>query len=374
MENPLRILLLEDMAEDAGLVEYVLKKAGIAFVSMRVEEKEEFIDAVEKFSPDVVLSDHSLPQFNSREALKICREKKLEVPFILVTGTVSEEFAVESLKQGADDYILKSNLTRLPSAILNSLKQKEVEKNKKTAETALLQQNLELTKINQELDRFVYSASHDLRAPLKSVLGLVKLSMEDCEIQKFDQFGEYLQMMEKSILKLDLTIKDIINYSRNARTEIIKEEVHFSELIDCVIDDIKYLKGSENIEKRISINEPVPLYTDQGRLTVVLNNIISNSIKYHREQAGAFVSIDVKVDTLRAAITIKDNGIGIEETYLDKIFQMFYRATAQSEGSGLGLYIVKETIDKLNGTIKVESVYGQGTTFLIEIPNYYLTR
>src|SRR4051812_36111939 len=102
MEQPLRILILEDMEEDAGLVEHLLRKSNISFISKRVDERDEFIQAVDDFAPNVILSDHSLPQFNSTEALKICRDKELEVPFILVTGTVSEEFAVESLKQGAD--------------------------------------------------------------------------------------------------------------------------------------------------------------------------------------------------------------------------------------------------------------------------------
>lgn len=370
MEQPLRILILEDMEEDAGLVEHLLKKANISFVSKRVDERLEFIQAVEEFAPNIILSDHSLPQFNSTEALKICKEKELDIPFILVTGTVSEEFAVESLKQGADDYILKSNLTRLPTAIKNSLKQKEIQHNRRIAEKALLEQNEELTKINQELDRFVYSASHDLRAPLKSVLGLVKLSQEDYDNKRYDQFPDYLQMMEKSVIKLDSTIKDIINYSRNARTEVIKEKVNLHELITCVLEDMKYLQDPKNIEKKVVIDEKYPLYSDTSRLNVVLNNLISNSIKYSNSNVESVVNIHAIVHEDKAVIEIQDNGIGIEETYLDKIFNMFYRATSKSEGSGLGLYIVKETLEKMNGSIHVSSVINEGTKFIIEIPNY----
>ena len=124
MERALKILMLEDVPEDIGLIEHVLRKEGIQFNSYPVDTKEEYVKALDDFLPDVILSDHALPQFNSVEALSICRKNALNIPFILVTGTVSEEFAVSCLKQGADDYVLKSNLVRLPSAIVTKTKRR----------------------------------------------------------------------------------------------------------------------------------------------------------------------------------------------------------------------------------------------------------
>ena len=126
-EKVLKILMLEDLQDDVGLIERTLRKEGMAFSSKRVDSEEEFTLCLQHFQPDVILSDHALPQFNSLEALKICRKHAVNVPFILVTGTVSEEFAVSCLKQGADDYVLKSNMVRLPSAIHNALKQRHHE-------------------------------------------------------------------------------------------------------------------------------------------------------------------------------------------------------------------------------------------------------
>src|SRR5882762_2298948 len=113
MNTTLRILILEDVQDDVVLIEYALRKDGIQFEMMQVDSQEMFIRGLHEFKPDVILSDHSLPQFNSMEALKICRAQGLTIPFILVTGTMSEEFAVSCLKEGADDYVLKLNLTRL---------------------------------------------------------------------------------------------------------------------------------------------------------------------------------------------------------------------------------------------------------------------
>src|SRR5687768_18455246 len=124
MDRELKILMLEDLEEDIGLIEHSLRKEGLEFVSRYADTRDEYVRALEDFHPDVILSDHALPQFNSVEALTICRKTSFNTPFILVTGTVSEEFAVSCLKQGADDYVLKSNLVRLPTAIINALKQR----------------------------------------------------------------------------------------------------------------------------------------------------------------------------------------------------------------------------------------------------------
>lgn len=373
MEKDLKILMLEDIQDDVGLIERALKKQGISFVSRRVDTRDEFVDALTSFDPDVILSDHALPQFNSLEALNICRKQHLEVPFILVTGTVSEEFAVSCLKQGADDYVLKSNLVRLPSAIQNALKQRHHEHKRKKAEKALRKQNEELVKINKELDSFVYSVSHNLRAPLMSVLGLINLVQ--IENRKNDAtMNGYFAMMQQSIHKLDDTLKEILDYSRNARSELNIEKVDFRRMVEDSFERMKYMEGSETIEKSIFIDEHSVLYTDPYRLSVIINNLVSNAIKYKDpKKNNNIIRIESTVTENMLSIVFRDNGIGISESYINKIFDMFFRATERSEGAGLGLYIVKETVEKLHGEIQVKSTMGEGTVFTIEIPNLKVT-
>jgi signal transduction histidine kinase len=371
MEKSMKILMLEDVQDDAGLIERALRKEGVTFSSKRVDTSEEFIHALREFNPDVILSDHALPQFNSIEALKICKQYSLHIPFILVTGTVSEEFAVSCLKQGADDYVLKSNLVRLPSAIFNSIKQKQIERKRIKAERALRKQNEELVKINKELDSFVYSVSHNLRAPLMSVLGLLNLARMD-DVKLNNAMGSYFAMMEKSINKLDDTLKEILDYSRNARSDIKIEKVEMQNLIEDGFERLKYVEGSEQIEKHISVDEHYPLYSDPYRITVILNNLISNAIKYRdSSKTKSFININVVISEQNATILFEDNGIGIPDNMLPKVFDMFYRATDKSDGAGLGLYIVKETIDKLNGKISIESKADKGVKFTVEIPNHH---
>jgi signal transduction histidine kinase len=374
MERDLKILMLEDLPEDIGLIEYILRKEGIQFVSHYADTKEEYVKALEEFHPDVILSDHALPQFNSVEALTICRKSLMNVPFILVTGTVSEEFAVSCLKQGADDYVLKSNLVRLPSAIINALKQRNVELKRKKAELTLRKQNEELVKINQELDSFVYSVSHNLRAPLMSVLGLLRLAQIEVERSEHDTrvLLNYFSMMEHSINKLDDTLKEILDYSRNARSEIKIERVNLKALLEEGFERLMYHEGSDHIEKVIEVQEETPLYSDPYRLSVVLNNLISNSIKYRDvRKKNQFIRISAHITPAVAKIEFSDNGIGISKELVNKIYDMFFRATEKSEGAGLGLYIVKETIEKLGGRINTVSNLGIGTHFYMELPNRF---
>jgi signal transduction histidine kinase len=371
MESYLKILLLEDCVDDVGLIDRQLKKEGILFHYKCVDSKDEFIDGLHSFKPDIILSDHSLPQFNSMEALEISRKQGFRhIPFILVTGTVSEEFAVSILKKGASDYILKSNLVKLPTAILKALDRKNNTVKRIQAELRIRNQNQELLKINKELDNFVYDISHNLRAPLMSLLGLINL-VKDEDSKKDSTYLEYFSLMEKSVNRLDNTLQHILDYSRNTRKELDIQKIDFEIIINELFDQLKYIEGYNEIEKFIEIDKKL-FYSDPYRISVILLNLISNSIKYRdNNKEKSFIRIKITVNTYNAEILFQDNGIGIEKPYQHKVFNMFFRATERSVGAGLGLYIVKEMVDKLRGKISLDSKVNFETTFKLFIPNNY---
>lgn len=236
------------------------------------------------------------------------------------------------------------------------------------AEDLLKKQNEELTRINSELDRFVYSASHDLRAPLMSVKGLINMIKIDGNENNISQ---YLGLIESSINKLDNFITDIIHYSRNSRMDVIPSKIDFHSLVQESIESLKYMPEAEKVKSIISISEGTPFYSDHSRLLIIFNNIISNAVRYHDRWKDSFLRIEVQVSEEKAHIQFIDNGIGIAEEFIDKIFKMFFRASYDSKGSGLGLYIVKSTVEKLHGKISVKSKLGEGTQFDIEIPNTF---
>lgn len=231
----------------------------------------------------------------------------------------------------------------------------------------LKEQNLALIKTNEELDKFVYSVSHDLRAPLCSMLGIIEIA---CEETTDETILDYLNKLRISIIKLDGFIADILDYSRNSRMELKNEKINMKELLDEVVQKIKFTGNNfEKIKMNILVNEKCSLYSDKSRIGVILNNIISNAICYHNSEINnPFVNINIDMSDTETDIIVQDNGIGIPFEQKEKIFDMFYRISKKSTGSGLGLYIVKETVNKLNGNIEVDSEPGKGSAFKIRIP------
>lgn len=358
-ENELRILMVEDDMDDVHLIERVLRKSNLAFVNECVDKLGEFNEALSRFRPDIVLSDHGMPGFNSFEALQICLKEHSDIPFILVTGTVSDEYAIACLKNGVDDYVLKTNLLRLPTAIRSAVKKRNLERLKREAEVTLRKQN-------EELDNFVYSVSHNLRGPLLSVVGLLNLA-EDSSSKT--ELNDLHTMMRTSISRLNDTLNDIIEYSRNSRNEITCDYLDWMEIIRRTFLKMAYLHPAEDITKMLTLNTIVPFFSDIKRIEVVLGNLLINAVSYRSRDRELIIGVEVSTSDDDVVIVIKDNGIGIKEEVLPKIYNMFYRGTEASQGAGLGLYIVKEIVEKLHGKIIITSMAGIGTTVTVTIPS-----
>lgn len=219
---------------------------------------------------------------------------------------------------------------------------------------------------NTELDNFVYKVSHDLRAPLSSVLGLVNLARLPGNT---DNPMDYIDIIGEKISALDHFIGDVLSHSKNLKMEVSISKVDLGKIIDQTFTELSYLEGAKEVRRSIKI-EGIDFYSDHWRISEIFRNLISNAIKYRQlVSKDPEVSVKIHVDNLRADISFSDNGIGIEEKSLNKIFEMFYRATEQSDGSGIGLYIVKNAVEKLGGQISVASKAQQGTRFSIILPN-----
>jgi len=238
---------------------------------------------------------------------------------------------------------------------------------RKNSEIKIENQYKELQKVNAELDGFVYSASHDLKAPLSSMLGVISIAKID---SKEETSIFYFNLIEISIKKLLHVIKDIINFSRNSHLEVEKEAINFEQIIQESIQSLSYLENKGKVVFDIQIDQSGIFYSDKSRLGMMFNNMLSNAIIYHNyEQAKPVISIGVAFVNDTVEISISDNGLGIEPQYQSRIYDMFYRASKDSKGSGLGLYIVKNIVDKLNGTIELTSIPGIGTQFRMTFMN-----
>ncbi|MBC7450420.1 MAG: HAMP domain-containing histidine kinase [Cytophagales bacterium] len=225
--------------------------------------------------------------------------------------------------------------------------------------------NQDLIKTNKEMDHLVYSISHDLRSPIASALGLIEISKLEDDIEKL----RYYETLKESCLRrLDHFIIDILNYLKNNRLEIEISHIDIRQEISFAIE----MNSGYNEHMTVSIENAHTgdFYTDKNRLRIILNNLISNAYRYAKHGSDdRTITIITKNSGSDLIITISDNGVGINEEYMDKIFDMFFKTDEKSKGSGLGLYITKEALDRLNGTIEVWSEKGVGSSFTIKLPN-----
>ena len=236
------------------------------------------------------------------------------------------------------------------------------------AEEQLRLRNKELETTNKELDRFSYSVSHDLSAPLKSILGLVNITRMSNDQR--DQH-EYITKIESSVLKLESFIKEVLDYSRDKRQELIIEQIQLKDLCTEILDGLKFLDGYHKIQMDTVDLKPVRINNDRTRLKIIIHNLLTNAILFQKKfsEHKPYVKISSRQMDNIIVIQIEDNGEGIKLDHQKKIFEMFFRGTSNSKGSGLGLYIAKEAASKIDGRISVSSEYGKGSTFTIELKN-----
>jgi PAS domain S-box-containing protein len=236
----------------------------------------------------------------------------------------------------------------------------------KKIEKAILRKNDELKKINSELDNFVYSVSHDLRSPLLSIKGILALIFSAYDVG--EEVSKYLHLAENSINRLDGTIQEILEYSRNARLDVKNETFDLREMVQQIFEDIQFVTPIP-VTFEIDIPGDSIVLADRARINTLIKNLASNSVKYRRtDLENPLVRFEMKRTAKSLEMKVIDNGRGIPEDQIEKVFGMFFRGSAQSQGTGLGLYIVKEILHKLGGQIMVKSKINEGTTMIFSLP------
>ncbi|MBD1430142.1 hybrid sensor histidine kinase/response regulator [Sphingobacterium sp. SGL-16] len=242
------------------------------------------------------------------------------------------------------------------------------EANKFYIATSLLDvRNEELQKAYDELDKFAYSISHDLRDPLTGVLSAITYALG---YDKVKDIHELLKMMQGSILKLDQYIDSLRDYYLLRRGELLLKDIDFNEVANNLREFYQVSVERTQIDFKVEVDQPTNFKSDISLIELIMHNLLSNAFKYQREgEANKFIHVTIKVAKGIATIEVKDNGIGIPTEAKEEIFKLFYRASNQSQGMGFGLYNVNTALIKIKGTIQVESELGKGTKFTIQIPS-----
>jgi signal transduction histidine kinase len=235
----------------------------------------------------------------------------------------------------------------------------EIERSKKIIEA---QRN----KLNNELDNFVYSVSHDLRSPLLSVKGILTLLFDTGKIDPSAE--QYLRMAETSINRLDNTIQDILEYSRNSRMDVQHEWFDMAQVVQQIFDDIQFISETP-IQFEMNIEGNATIFSDKTRIATIVKNLASNGAKYRKLNASdSYVKFHMRQYQEQLQITVSDNGIGIPPEQRENVFKMFYRVSTDRVGTGLGLFIVQEVTRKLNGRVALESEVEKGTSITVYLP------
>jgi two-component system sensor histidine kinase/response regulator len=309
----------------------------------------------------IIIADQRMPNSTGVEFFNIVRKAFPKPIRILLTGYTDAEAIVDAINKGEIyRYIRKPwDEFELQTAIQNAF---EIYATRDKLDRKVE----ELQKANDELNRFIYSTSHDLRSPLASVMGILNLAHMENSV---DDPNGYLGMIEICVNKMDIFIQKIIEYYKSIRVEDERTKIDFNVLLD---ESIKMFKMQKpEVEYALDIQQPVEFVNDAFRMSVIIDNLISNAVKYQKPtEKSPRVEISVKTDSEKASIKIEDNGIGILDQHLNSIFKMFFRSTNSVNGLGIGLYIVKEALSRIGGEISVQSNYGHGTSFFLEIPNY----
>lgn len=357
MANPtVRVLYIDDEENNLQAFRAAFRRQYEIYTALSAAEGLKIMQHVDIH---VVLADQKMPNTTGVEFFKSIVKTHPDPVRILLTGYTDIEALADAINHGdIYRYVAKPwNDLELHNSMKNAY-------DSYVARADLKNKITELEKTNDELNRFIYSISHELRAPLVSVIGIINLvKMEGL----YNSSGEYWNLIETCSNKLDYYIQKTLQYYKNAKDVPDHNEIDFNKLVGELIDLHTY--SDKDTKFNVNINQEVKFTGDAFRIEVILSNLISNAIKYQKtNELNKMVNIEIDVDEFEAKININDNGLGILKEHLEKIFTQFFKSKIH-HGTGLGLFIVKEALNKISGTISVSSNIEDGTTFKITIPN-----
>lgn len=355
----IKVLYLDDEENNLRSFKAAFRREYDVYTAITSEQA---YDVIKSIKPHVIFSDQRMPVTSGVDFFNAVRQIFPDPVRILMTGYTDINDIIEAINKGhIYRYITKPwSEHEIRVAIDNAY-------DLYTTRKDLSEKLDELEKSNHELSRFIYSASHDLRSPLATSLGVIRLAEHDIQ----DPLAkDYFNKIEHSIKKLDVFVHHIIDYYKNSKSESESIDIKFDHLVDEVIETVKSGLGSADARIDTEILQDNKFVGDEYRMRIIMSNLISNAIKFKKsDQSEARISIQIKSDLEKANIIVSDEGMGILESHIHKVFQMFFKSNNEKTGSGMGLYIVKEALEKMGGKIEVESETEKGTIFNIEIPN-----
>ncbi len=357
-KEKIRVLYIDDEVNNLHAFKALFRKEYDIFIAESAEEGTKLL-ADEQVH--VIICDQRMPGMTGVEFFESILDKYPHPIRILLTGYTDIQAVVEAINRGQIYRFIDKPWDQqvLSVAIQNAY---EIYHTK----FLLREQNIQLQKAYDELDKFVYSASHDLRAPLASILGIIKVARTD----DANKMPEYIDMIDHTVNRMDAFVQNIIKYYRSNRVDVEINHINFQNIINEIVDELSHHIMDLNIKFIKLYDEPVFIRSDESRIRIIINNILLNAIKFHEEDSNS-KEINIRVFSTheKSIVEVEDNGIGIDPEHHEKIFEMFFRGVHKNAGSGVGLYVAKEALKRINGSVRVESTPGKGSKFIVQIPN-----
>jgi signal transduction histidine kinase len=369
MPGLLRVLFVEDSDDDAQLLLRELRRNGYEVEYQRVETQPAMEQALRQRPWDVILCDYSLPQFDAMAALSTLKESGLDIPFLVISGSIQEEAAVTALKAGAHDFMVKGRFARLVPAIERELQDVETRRLSREGEAERASLSASLEALSAELERFLYTAFHDLRSPLVTIKGFLGLLGEDIKANRTHQIQKDIERIGRAADQMEALLAGLLELSRIGRVIHPPEEVDLGQLTREALEELDARLRARKIEVKVVSRLPT-VYGDRRRLREVLENLIDNAVKHMRQQDRPLIEIGARQQDDAPVIFVRDNGPGIEPRYHNRIFNLFEKLDPSMEGPGIGLALVKRIVELHGGRVWVESEgEQQGATFCFTIPD-----
>lgn len=373
-KRQLRVLMVEDNQLDAELALRALRKDNFEVSAVIVQDEAAFEQALRTHSPEIVLADYNLPGWKGMEALGVLRRQGLEIPMILVSGALGDVTAVECIRQGATDYVLKDGLARLPQVVHRALREQYDRGLRHQAEKDLAKKADELARSNADLEQFAYVASHDLQEPLRKIQAFGDRLKTKYDAALGSEGLDYLTRMQNAAARMQALIQDLLSLSRVASNTKPFTAVDLGDVVRVVVSDLEVHAQERN--GRVEAADLPVVFGDRGQLAQLFQNLIGNGLKFQKPGESPVVKVSSEAVTPSDGsgaswrITVEDNGIGFDEKYSERIFQIFQRLHGRSEyeGTGIGLAICRKIVERHGGAIAAHSSPGAGAKFVITLP------
>ena len=359
IENNINVLYIDDEDNNLKSFRATLRKDFKIFTAI---DGEEGLRIAQEEEIHVVIADQRMPGMTGTEFFERMVQINPDPIRILLTGYSDIASVIDAINKGEVYRFIDKpwNIEQIKNSIKNAADIFFMRRE-------LKEKNLKLKKLHSEMNQFVYSLSHELRGPLRSISGVSKLAkMEVSDPSVL----EYFDMIDTATGKLDDFIYKMLDFYRSTKIDHKVTEIHFNDVVTQQMIAYREKFDLSHFHIEVQVNQKIPFFSDDAKIRVILNNLFSNAVQFQKSQPGPKrISLTVDVFDNQVVIALEDNGIGIEERHRIDVFNLFSRATQRNVGTGLGLYMVKEAVEQMGGKIHLESQIHEGTTVTVTLPS-----